>query len=206
MKTWKHIPGSRYIVRDPNWSLRPNVESAILWYSSSSERIKERTGCRYKRPYSAFLPQRAPLALLWPLRTPTWKTPSSIAGWRAFLLVFNSYLEEEPCFSKLMFFVGLLCNVYDHVVVEHLPQTKHRKAQSALHKAAKQVRAGQSATAQASRQSWWELACRRAFMQPAAFSKRTKKSKSSRQTIQPLTKQLWSSRDTRRALLYFQSQ
>ena len=65
--------------------------------------------------------------------------------------------------------------MYVHVV-EHVPQTQRSKAQSALHKAAKQVRADQSAITQASRQSWQELACRRALILLAAFSKRTKKS------------------------------
>ena len=71
--------------------------------------------------------------------------------------------------------------MYEHVVVKHLPQTQHSKAQLALPKSAKQVRAGQSATTQASSQSWRELACRRAFMQLAASWKRAKKSKSARQ-------------------------
>ena len=68
--------------------------------------------------------------------------------------------------------------MYEDVVVEHLPQTHQSKAQSALHKSATQVCADQSATTQASRQSWRTRACRRAFTQLAAFSKRTKKSKS----------------------------
>ena len=48
---------------------------------------------------------------------------------------------------------------------------QHSAAQSALHKAANQARADQSATMQASRQSWREPAYRRAFIQLAAFSK-----------------------------------
>ena len=68
--------------------------------------------------------------------------------------------------------------MYEDVVVEHLPQTHQSKAQSALHKSATQLCADQSATTQASRQSWRTRACRRAFTQLAAFSKRTKKSKS----------------------------
>ena len=52
---------------------------------------------------------------------------------------------------------------------------QHR--QSAMHKAAKHVRTDQSTTTQASRQSWREPACRRAFMiRLAVFSKRAKKS------------------------------
>ena len=68
--------------------------------------------------------------------------------------------------------------MYEDVVVEHLPQTHQSKAQSALHKAATQVCADQNATTQASRQSWRTRACGRVFTQLAAFSKRTKKSKS----------------------------
>ena len=68
--------------------------------------------------------------------------------------------------------------MYEEVVVEHLPQTHRSKAQSALHKSATQVCADQNVTTQASRQSWRTRACRRVFAQLAAFSKRTKKSKS----------------------------
>ena len=50
------------------------------------------------------------------------------------------------------------------------PQAQHSTAQrSQLAQAAKQVRADQSATTQASRQSWLEPACRRAFIQLAVF-------------------------------------
>ena len=49
----------------------------------------------------------------------------------------------------------------EHVVIEHLPPTRHSKAQSSLHKGSKQVRADQSATTQASRQRWQELVYRR---------------------------------------------
>ena len=44
-----------------------------------------------------------------------------------------------------------------------MPQAQHSTAQSVLHKAANQARADQSVAAQASRQSWREPACRRAF-------------------------------------------
>ena len=47
-----------------------------------------------------------------------------------------------------------------HVIFEGLRQAEHKKVQSALHNTAKQVRADQSATTQASRQNWRELACR----------------------------------------------
>ena len=77
--------------------------------------------------------------------------------------------------------------MYDHVVIERLPQTRHTKAPSALHKATKQVRADQSATTQARRQSWQELMYRRAFMQLAAFLKRTRIRNRPGGNIQPLT-------------------
>ena len=56
-------------------------------------------------------------------------------------------------FSPSVCFCGPFFRVFEHVVAEHLPQTKHSKPQLAFHKAAKQVRADQSATTQASRQS-----------------------------------------------------
>ena len=63
------------------------------------------------------------------------------------------------------------------------PQAQHNRAQrSQPAQAAKQVRVDQSATTQASRQSWREPSCHRAFTQLAVFSKRTKKSKSVRTT------------------------
>ena len=56
-------------------------------------------------------------------------------------------------------------------------------------------------------ESWQGLACRRAFIQLAAFSKRTKKSKSARQNIQYNHPQSsWSWCRARRTRLYFQSQ
>ena len=74
-------------------------------------------------------------------------------------------------------------------VVEHLPVQQHRKHSTAQHsaisphKAAKQVRADQRATTQASRQSWRESAHVVQHLpgtQHAEFSKRKKKSKSTR--------------------------
>ena len=55
-------------------------------------------------------------------------------------------------------------------------------AQASTAPAAKPVRADQSVTTQASRQSWREQVSRRAFIQLAVLSKRTKKSKSARST------------------------
>ena len=64
-----------------------------------------------------------------------------------------------------------------------VPQAQHNTAQrSQPAQAAKQVRADQSATKQASRLSRLEPTCRRAFVRPVVFSKRTKKSKSPRPT------------------------
>ena len=65
---------------------------------------------------------------------------------------------------------------------------QHSKAQSALHKAATQERADQNAATQASRQSWRELAYRRVLTRLAAFSKRTKKSKSRQQFFSTIHK------------------
>ena len=48
---------------------------------------------------------------------------------------------------------------------------QHSTAQSALHEAATPVRADQSVTTQASRQSWREPACRPAFTQPRGVLK-----------------------------------
>ena len=94
----------------------------------------------------------------------------------------------------------------EYVVVEHLPQPQLCAAQSALHKAAKQGRADQNATTQASRQSWREPACRL-----AVFSKRTEKSNLSgvqKYTIphSPQSSLVFSWRDARRICLFFQSQ
>ena len=93
-------------------------------------------------------------------------------------------------------------SIYEHVVAEHhqitttttgpqAPQAQHSTTQHNCSTAprsqhgqqpAKQVRADQSATTQASRRSWLAPACRRAYIPLAVFSKRTKKSKSARPT------------------------
>ena len=93
---------------------------------------------------------------------------------------------EGPSF--FFFFCGPLFYTYEHVVDEHLLQaqhstTQHSTAQSApLHKAAQQERADQSAATQASRLEVRQPACRRAFIQLAMLSKRTKKSNTARPT------------------------
>ena len=71
------------------------------------------------------------------------------------------------------------------------PQAQHGTAQcSQPAQAAKQLRTGQSATMQASRQSWLEPACRE-FMQLDVFPKRIKKSNlPGLQKYQAFTKQL----------------
>ena len=94
------------------------------------------------------------------------------------LFLGRSQLKTSP-------YSGIQNHLYEHVVehvVEHLPQAHLSSAQSALHKAAKQVFADQSTTTQAGRQSWREPPCRRAFTQLAEFSKRTEKSFFSRPT------------------------
>ena len=68
-------------------------------------------------------------------------------------------------FPFLMVFVAFFIHVRKSMLSSSIYR-KHSTARlAALHKAAKQVRADQSATTQAGRQSWRELACRRAFMQ-----------------------------------------
>ena len=84
--------------------------------------------------------------------------------------------------------------------------TRHSKTQSPLRKSAKQIRADKSATTHASRQSWPELAYRRAFIQLAAFSKRKKKRKSTRQICTTHKACDWSWCNAGRTHLYFQSQ
>ena len=93
-------------------------------------------------------------------------------------------------------------SIYEHVVAEHhqitttttgpqAPQAQHSTTQHNCSTAprsqhgqqpAKQVRADQSATTQASRRSWLAPACRRGYIQRAVLSKRTNKSKSARPT------------------------
>ena len=128
--------------------------------------------CRIHRTPSAgtdflifvFLPQRAPLAPLWPLRAPTRGTPPSIACQRAFSsLVFR----RRACFPNFFLFLwaSSFTRTYEHVVVEHLPQAQHSTAQSDLHETGNQVRADPSAKTQASRRTWREPAYSRALMQ-----------------------------------------
>ena len=71
------------------------------------------------------------------------------------------------------------CLHYDRTASKAKRSTAQRSQPA---QAAKQVRADQSATTQASRQGWLQPACRRAFRQLAVFSKRTKKSGSARPT------------------------
>ena len=81
-------------------------------------------------------------------------------------------------------------------------RTCREHSASTLHQAAKQVPADQGATTQAD-SGWREPACRRAFIQLAVFSNRTKKSKSARPTkVYTLTKQLNSADAMREALAF----
>ena len=88
------------------------------------------------------------------------------------------FLEEPCCPFFVLVRLFYIPGMYERVVAEHVPQARHIAISP--HEAAKHVRADQSATTQASRQSWREPAFRRAFEQLAAFSNRTKKSKSCR--------------------------
>ena len=100
-----------------------------------------------------FLLQRAPLAPLWPFGAPTRKTYFS-STYRRTLFFFSVRLRRARAFLFQTFALeGLSLNMYEHVAVEHLTQAQHSKTQSDLHDAAKQVRADQSATTQASKQS-----------------------------------------------------
>ena len=89
----------------------------------------------------------------------------------AVLLLKNDLL---PYFCFLRDFFLYVRRIYEHVVAEHeistttvpqTPQSQHSSAQRSqpARQAAKQVRADQSATTQASRRSWLALACRRAY-------------------------------------------
>ena len=87
-------------------------------------------------------------------------------------------------------------------VVEHLQQ--HSTAQPAMHKAAKRVRADQSATTQASRQSLQEPACRRVFAARCVLktdeeSKSTRPKKNNHKQLLPVMRE-------RFAFICFQSQ
>ena len=108
----------------------------------------------------------------------------------AVLLLKNDLL---PYFCFLRDFFLYVRRIYEHVVAEHeistttvpqTPQSQHSSAQRSqpARQAAKQVRADQSATTQASRRSWLAPACRRGYIQRAVLSKRTNKSKSARPT------------------------
>ena len=110
--------------------------------------------CRIHRTPSAgadfvifvFLPQRAPLAPLWPLRAPTRGTPPSIACQRAFSsLVFR----RRACFSILFFvFVGLLFYTYVRTCCR-----RASTASTAQHSAIRPARDRKSSTCRSERQN-----------------------------------------------------
>ena len=93
-----------------------------------------------------FLPQRAPLAPLWPLRAPTRGTPPSIACQRAFSsLVFR----RRACFSILFFvFVGLLFYTYVRTCCR-----RASTASTAQHSAIRPARDRKSSTCRSERQN-----------------------------------------------------
>ena len=99
----------------------------------------------------------------------------------AVLLLKNDLL---PYFCFLRDFFLYVRRIYEHVVAEHeistttvpqTPQSQHSSAQRSqpARQAAKQVRADQSATTQASRRSWLALACRRAYSSLCSQDERT---------------------------------
>ena len=111
----------------------------------------------------------------------------------------NAFFDDLPAsFFSLFFIIFQKSLLYPNFCfwgpfftctsLEHLPQTQHSKAQSALHKSAKQLRDYQRATTQASRRSWREVACR-TFTQFAALSKRINRNTRGK-NIRPLTKHL----------------
>ena len=67
---------------------------------------------------------------------------------RGVIFLFIHYGSEEPSFSSFWFY-GPSFFIYEHVVDEQLPPAQHSTSQSALLKAAKQVRDDQSVTTQA---------------------------------------------------------
>ena len=90
----------------------------------------------------------------------------------------QQYIFEEPSFFHFFveFWWGFFIPVQQQQHVWERPRAPHgtsqySTAQSRRHKAANQARADQSATTQASKQSWGGPACRRAFMQLGSFLK-----------------------------------
>ena len=110
-----------------------------------------------------FLPQRVPLAPLWPLRAPARTTPSSTYYLPAEgFFVFQPFLKEPSFLFFFFLCTFLFFSLYRSTFrrVERLSQAKYNTAQhSAITPAQSsktKVRADQSATTQASRQSWRE--------------------------------------------------
>ena len=98
-------------------------------------------------------------------------------------LPFSFFLEKEPSSTFFFVLVAFFIRIIRACCRASTASTSQlSRAQSSLHKAETQARTDQSATTQASRQSWRKPACRRAFIQFAVFSKRTKKSKIARPT------------------------
>ena len=79
-----------------------------------------------------FLPQRAPLPSPWLFRAPTSTTPS-FYYLPVSLFPFFSFVLRRALFFQSLFFCGPFFNMYELVVVEHLQQTHHNKAQSAMY-------------------------------------------------------------------------
>ena len=147
---------------------------ATWWYQISNER--RQTLWLHRLSYSCLCSSAGSIGTSLASQSPSWTTPSSNPCGRAFSRFFavsKKSLLLHFLFRVCVFFFGM----YEHVV-EHLPQVQRSTALLVLRKAAKQVRADQSATTRASRQSWQEPACWALIIQLAAFSKRTKKSKS----------------------------
>ena len=102
-----------------------------------------------------------------------------------FLFVGNCPFKEEPYFACCPLFLwtfSLCVRIIRACCRRASTASTTQHSASSAHQAAKQVRADQSATTQASRRRLRRPECRRAFVQLAVFSKRTEKSKSARST------------------------
>ena len=87
----------------------------------------------------------------------------------ASLRQFSFFFRRRAFFFRFLFRAGVILTRTSMLPLSIY--SKRRTAQSALHKAATQLRANQSAATQAGREIWRGPACRRAFTQLAVFSK-----------------------------------
>ena len=175
-----YTPYSRVYYKYTTWYIHASTRSMsepyrTLTYSNTS-------GTSIDLLIFVFLPQRAPLARLWPLRAPTWAMISTLFSpffSITFLhnLIFPTFVFVGLFFAMCTSMLSSSIYICVHSTAQH-STAQHSTAQTALHKAAHQARADQSAATQASTQSWREPASSTIYIQLAAFWKRTKKSTS----------------------------